>query len=165
MTLEERIKQLEAARAVITDYIADACKNATIRAIEKAAEMTPPTGGDLAGTHTRTGEMKQHWATDSKIEPMGVALSDGGTYVTVLANNMQYASYVNDGHRMDRHFVPGLYINEESGLLEYDPTMDTGIVVGTKTFYVEGLHMVDAAKEEYRRVLAEELKKVEGLLI
>ena len=104
LTLEERIKQLEAARAVMTDYIADACKNATIRAIEKAAEMTPPTGGDLSGTHTRTGEMKQHWATDSKIEPMGVALSDGGTYVTVLANNMQYASYVNDGHRMDRHF-------------------------------------------------------------
>lgn len=168
MTLEERIKQLEAARAVITDYVANACKKATIRAIEKAAEMTPSIGDDLAGTHTRTGEMKQHWATDSKIEPRGVALSDGGTYVTVLANNMQYASYVNDGHRMDRHFVPGLYINEESGLLEYDEYYGAGgggLTVGTKTFYVEGLHMVDAAKEEYRRVLAEELKKVEGLLL
>lgn len=165
MDLAARAAEMKRLLPKLDQQLREAAAAATLRAVEKAAEMTPPTGGDLAGTHTRTGEMKQHWATDSKIEPMGVALSDGGTYVTVLANNMQYASYVNDGHRMDRHFVPGLYINEESGLLEYDPTMDTGIVVGTKTFYVEGLHMVDAAKEEYRRVLAEELKKVEGLLL
>ena len=161
MTLAERAKQLAAMEPQVRNILRNAARNATIRAVEKATEMTPPTGDDLKGTNTRTGEMKQHWATDSQLTPKKV----GDTYQTVLANDKEYASYVNDGHRMDRHFVPGLYINEESGLLEYDPTMDTGIVVGTKTFYVEGLHMVDAAKEEYRRVLAEELKKVEGLLL
>lgn len=161
MDLAARAAEMKRLLPKLDQQLREAAAAATLRAVEKAAEMTPPTGGDLAGTHTRTGEMKQHWATDSQLTPKKV----GDTYQTVLANDKEYASYVNDGHRMDRHFVPGLYINEESGLLEYDPTMDTGIVVGTKTFYVEGLHMVDAAKEEYRRVLAEELKKVEGLLL
>lgn len=161
MDLAARAAEMKRLLPKLDQQLREAATAATLRAVEKAAEMTPPTGGDLAGTHTRTGEMKQHWATDSQLTPKKV----GDTYQTALANDKEYASYVNDGHRMDRHFVPGLYINEESGLLEYDPTMDTGIVVGTKTFYVEGLHMVDAAKEEYRRVLAEELKKVEGLLI
>ena len=161
MDLAARAAEMKRLLPKLDQQLREAAAAATLRAVEKAAEMTPPTGGDLAGTHTRTGEMKQHWATDSQLTPKKV----GDTYQTVLANDKEYASYVNDGHRMDRHFVPGLYINEESGLLEYDPTMDTGLVVGTKTFYVEGLHMVDAAKEEYRRVLAEELKKVEGLLL
>ena len=58
---------------------------------------------------------------------------------------------------MDRHFVPGLVINQESGFLEMNPDGKGGIVVGTKTPYVEGLFMVDAAKEEYKRVLRQEL--------
>ena len=118
LTIQERIRQLRAARPVMEQLIAKACKDATICAVEAAAEMTPPTG-DLSGTHTRTGEMKQHWATDSSVTPV----KRGDRYQTSLANDMEYASYVNDGHRMDRHFVPGLYINKESGLLEYDPVM------------------------------------------
>ena len=77
---------------------------------------------------------------------------------------MEYAAYVNYGHRLDRHFVPGLYVNESSGLLEYDPGAKVGIVVGTKTTYVEGLHMVDAAREEYSRVLKSEMEKIKELL-
>lgn len=157
MTLKERIRYLESQRPKIVEKIASACENATTRAVEKAAELTPPMQNDLRGTNTRAGEMKQHWATDSKVEPMGVALSGGGTYVTILANDKQYASYVNDGHRMDRHFVPGLVINQESGFLEMNPDGKGGIVVGTKTPYVDGLFMVDAAKEEYKRVLRQEL--------
>lgn len=159
-TLKERIKYLEAQRPQIEDKIADACRNATIRAVEKASDMTPPTAGDLRGTNTRSGEMKQHWATDSKTDPMGGALSGGSTYVTVLANDKDYASYVNDGHRMDRHFVPGLYINPESGLLEYDPGADVGIVVGTKTSYVPGLFMVEEAINTWRETLKSELADI-----
>ena len=132
--------------------------------MEKAAELTPSTQDDLSGTNTRSGGMKQHWATDSKVEPMGVGLSGGSTYVTVLANDKEYASYVNDGHRMDRHFVPGLYINPSSGLLEYDPSAKVGIVVGTKTSYVPGIHMVDAAIEEYRKTLKSELDGIAKLI-
>lgn len=134
--------------------------NATLRAIEKAVAETPPTMDSLRGTNTRSGEMKQHWVTDSRPMPK----KRGDEYVSLLANDKQYASYVNDGHRMDRHFVPGLVVNEESGMLEYNPNGKGGIVVGTKTAYVEGLFMTDKAKEEYRRVLEGELKELEELL-
>ena len=136
--------------------ITSACKNATIRAVEIAAKLTPPTQDDLSGTNTRSGEMKQHWPTDSKTTPE----VSGNKYATHLNNNKDYSSYVNDGHRMDRHFVPGLYINPYSGLLEYDPTADVGIVVGTKTSYVPGLHMVDAAVETWRETLKRELADI-----
>lgn len=150
------MKQLRSMVPEIDAKISSAAKNATIRAVEKATELTPPTKDDLRGTNTRTGEMKAHWDSDSTINPA----KSGDSYKTVLANNMKYASYVNDGHRMDRHFVPGLYVNPSSGMLEYDPTADVGLVVGTKTAYVPGIFMVDAAKEEYRRVLRQELQNI-----
>ncbi len=148
-SLEGRLKKLREHYNDLPSLLSGMVKGATLRAVEKATDMTPPTTDDLSGTNTRTGSMKQHWASDSRVKPE----VSGGRYTTVLANNMEYASYVNDGHRMDRHFVPGLYINEESGLLEYNPDGRGGIVVGTRTSYVEGLHMTDKAKEEYKRVL------------
>ena len=160
MTLAERVQQLESLAPTLQKTMVNAARNATIRAVEKAADLTPPTGDDLRGTNTRSGEMKQHWATDSQTKPT----VSGSEIKTRLANDKEYASYVNDGHRMDRHFVPGLYVNPSSGLLEYDPSADVGIVVGTQTPYVPGLFMADKAKEEYRRVLREELKDVEALL-
>ena len=72
---------------------------------------------------------------------------------------MEYASYVNDGHRMDRHFVPGLYVNPHSGLLEYDPAANTGIVVGTRTAYVKGEFMADKGIKEYRKTVRAILDK------
>ena len=53
----------------------------------------------------------------------------GGSVKTELNNNMQYASYVNDGHRVDKHFVPGLIIN--GNLLERSPDGSGGLIVGT----------------------------------
>ena len=137
----------------------DSAKTATERAVEKAAELTPPTQDDLRGTNTRTGEMKQHWATDSDTNPQ----KRGKDLVTRLANDKEYASYVNDGHRMDRHFVPGLYINPYSGMLEYAPGADVGIVVGTKTAYVPGLFMVDEAKKVYQETVQTESAKLEEI--
>lgn len=156
LTLRARARQLEANLPQVEAKIMDACRAATLRAIEKAAELTPPTQDDLSGTNTRSGELKQHWATDSEAQPE----KSGSTYNTVLANDKEYASYVNDGHRMDRHFVPGLYVNPYSGLLEYDPGKDVGIVVGTKTSYVPGLHMSDQAIETYRDTLKSELSDI-----
>ena len=160
MTLEERIAQLQDVEARFPGELTAIAKGATIRAVEKAAELTPTTLDDLSGTNTRSGDMKQHWASDSKVTPV----KRGDTYVTELNNDKQYASYVNDGHRMDRHFVPGLVINPGSGLLEFNPDGTGGIVVGTRTAYVPGLFMVDKAVEEYRRVLREELKGLEELM-
>lgn len=160
VTLEERVKQLQKIDIQIEQTIQRAAIDATLRAIEKAVEETPPTSDDLSGTNTRTGELKQHWATDSKPFPV----MRGDAYITYLANNRQYASFVDQGHRMDKHFVPGLVINKESGMLEFNPNGKGGIVVGTKTQYVPGLFIVDKAKKEYQRVVRAELKKVKELL-
>ena len=160
MTLEERIAQLQDVEARFPGELTAIAKGATIRAVEKAAELTPPTLDDLSGTNTRSGEMKQHWAADSKVTPV----KRGDTYVTELNNDKQYASYVNDGHRMDRHFVPGLVINPESGMLEYNPNGKGGIVVGTKTQYVEGLFMEEAAHEEYHRIIRTEAARLRRAL-
>lgn len=161
LTIQQRVQQLKKAQADLPEILYQTAKKATMRAVEAAQAATPPkegTGrGPYIGTNTVTGELKAHWATDSKVEPMGGALSGGSTQVTILANDKDYASYVNDGHRMDRHFVPGLYINERSGLLEMNPDRKGGIVVGTKTAYVNGEFMTDKAKEAYEETVKSEL--------
>lgn len=160
MTLTERVEQLKKDQPQVRQTVERIAAHATMRAIERAAELTPPTGTDLKGTNTRSGELKQHWATDSVYVPE----RQGHDLVTVLANDKEYASYVNDGYRMDRHFVPGLYVNPHSGLLEYDPSRKVGLVVGTKTAYVKGLHMVDAAKQEYEKAVQAGARELEELL-
>lgn len=159
MDLSDNVKRLQSIAAMLPGRLNDIAKTATERAVEKAAELTPPTQNDLRGTNTRTGEMKQHWTTDSDTNPQ----KRGKDLVTRLANDKEYASYVNDGHRMDRHFVPGLYINPYSGMLEYAPGADVGIVVGTKTAYVPGLFMVDEAKKVYEETVKTESAKLEEL--
>ena len=160
MDLSDNVKRLQNIAAMLPGRLNDIAKTATERAVEKAAELTPPTQNDLRGTNTRTGEMKQHWATDSDTNPQ----KRGKDLVTRLANDKEYASYVNDGHRMDRHFVPGLYINPYSGMLEYAPGADVGIVVGTKTAYVPGLFMVDEAKNVYEETVQTESATLEEVV-
>ena len=157
MTLYEHIQKLESARDALPELLTNTVRDATLRAIETAQNKTPPPADSLGGTNTRTGELKQHWATDSRTEPE----VQNGQYVTELNNNKEYASYVNDGHRMDKHFVPGLYVNESSGLLEYDPSRrdEVGIRVGTKTQYVEGVHMAEAGRHAYEETVDAELEK------
>ena len=69
MNLQEYIKKLEAAQAALPEMLADVARNATLRAVEAAQDKTPPTAGSPMGTNTRTGELKQRWASDSRTEP------------------------------------------------------------------------------------------------
>lgn len=156
MNLQEYIKKLEAAQAALPEMLADVSRNATLRAVEAAQDKTPPTADSLSGTNTRTGELKERWAVDSRTEPYGLL---GGELVTNLSNNANYASYVNDGHRMDKHFVPGLTVEPSSGLLQIDMSKPGGMMVGTKTTYVEGLHMSDAGIEAYKHTVKVETEK------
>lgn len=162
MTLKERAAQLRKIEQKFPGKLEEVARSATLRAIDMAAELTPPTAGSLKGANTRSGAMKQDWINSSQVQPK----REGDDYVTFLGNDQEYASYVNDGHRVDRHFVPGLVIDPYSGMLEYNPDGKGGIVVGTKTAYVEGLHMTDKAGEAYsqtvRRELEKLMKEVEG---
>lgn len=155
MELIEYIVKLRKAHKAISAHIDDIAREATFAAIEAATDATPP-AGDLTGTNTRSGELKAHWATDSSTEPE----KRGRKRITRLANGISYASYVNDGHRMDRHFVPGLYINPYSDMLEYDPAYPGGITVGTKTTYVPGLFMAEKGEKAYEAAVEDLMKKV-----
>jgi len=149
----KRLEQLRKQGQNVPKIMEEVMEGATIAAVERATELTPPNGSAISGTGTRSGDMAQAWATDSTTKPV----MTGGSARTTLANNMQYSSYVNDGHRMDQHFVPGLVVN--GGMLEkVDPSLG-GIVVGTKTPYVQGKYMKQAAIGRYKNVVRRELDK------
>lgn len=154
VSLQKRLQELKKAHENLPDALYQVQKNAAQRAVEAATEATPPKAGRLAGPNMLTGELKQHWATDSQVEP-DVSSNKLTSY---LANNKEYASYVDQGHRMDKHFVPGLYI-DENGQLARDLSAKVGLVVGTKTKYVKGEFMVDKAREAYEKTVLTELDK------
>ena len=132
-------------------------ENATLIAIEKATEMTPPIEDVIRGTGTITGTLKSSWAKDSIKE----CKIKGHRYITELKNSVEYASFVNDGHRLDKHFVPGLIINPYSGLLEKAPEgMKGGIMVGTKTHYIQGIFMKQAALRAYEKSVIAQIDKL-----
>ena len=139
------MKRLQKAGVKVREIVIDAAKTGTMAAVETAAEHTPPNGGaPIKGVNTRTGEMAQSWATDSQIIPT----VSGDTITTMLCNNKQYASYVNDGHRMDKHFTTHVAI--ENGMLVGKPDGTGGLMVGTKTSYIPGLYMKEKATGKYK---------------
>lgn len=152
--MRKRLAELNKAGKDVPKIMMEVAEGATIEAVRVAAENTPPNGGAaIAGTNTRSGQLAQHWELDSQTKP----IYSGGSVRTVLANDKQYASYVNDGHRVDKHYVPGLIAN--GNLLErIDPDVG-GIMVGTKTTYVKGLYMKQKAIGRYRDVVRNELDK------
>ena len=154
VSLQRRIQELKKAQQSLTITLIKVSKEATKRAVEAAMDATPPKAGRFAGPNMLTGELKQHWATDSQVEPD----VSGNKLTSYLANNKEYASYVDQGHRMDKHFVPGLYI-DENGQLGRDLTGKVGLVVGTKTKHVKGECMVDKAREAYEKAVLTELDK------
>lgn len=148
-TIRKRLDELRRAGEDIPRIVDEVNTAAAIEAVRVATERTPPNGSALAGTGTRSGQLAQHWALDSETQSVNGRAT--------LANNMQYASYVNDGHRMDKHFVPGLVPN--GPMLERVPADMGGIVVGTKTTYVKGLYMKEAGVKKWRSVVRTELDR------
>ena len=139
------MKRLQKAGVKVREIVIDAAKTGTMAAVETAAQHTPPNGGaPIRGVNTRTGELAQSWATDSQTTPT----VSGDTISTALCNNKQYASYVNDGHRMDKHFTTHVAI--ENGMLVGKPDGTGGLMVGTKTSYIPGLYMKEKATGKYK---------------
>ena len=139
------LKRLQKAGVKVRELVIDAAKTGTMAAVETAAEHTPPNGGaPIKGVNTRTGELAQSWATDSQTTPT----VSGDTISTALCNNKQYASYVNDGHRIDKHFTTHVAI--ENGMLVGKPDGTGGLMVGTKTSYIPGLYMKEKATGKYK---------------
>lgn len=163
--LRKRLAELEKRAPNIPKRLVAIAERATVRAVDEAVALTPPNTfahGELRGVNMISGELAQHWATDSQTFPE----PSGENLTTALANDMEYASYVNDGHRVDRHFVPGLYV-DEGGLLSMDLSKPKGVglMVGVKTTYVEGLHITDKAIDKYDEVVRAELYQLTRELV
>ena len=151
--MRKRLAELHKAGQNVPKIMMEVAEGATIEAVNTAVNNTPPNGAKIAGTNTRSGDMAEHWQTDSQTIPTYI----GGSVRTSLGNDMQYASYVNDGHRVDKHYVPGLI--ENNGLLERADPDTGGIMVGTQKTYVPGLYMKEKAIGKYRDVVRKELDK------
>lgn len=162
--LQKRMEELAKRQPEIRKRFMQIAEGATMRAATEAADKTPPntySDGEIRGVHTITGEMAHHcrgrWGEASQTTPV----QSGSEYITTLENDKDYASYINDGHRVDKHFVPGLYVDDD-GLLSIDPAGDVGMMVGTKTKYVDGLYMKEAGIEKFKEVSEAELRNLAG---
>lgn len=150
--MKDKIRTLKKFSGDFERTLREIQESATIDAIETATENTPPqfSEGQMAGVGTITGTLKGAWASDSITK----SKRKNGRYITLLANSTPYASFVNNGHRMDKHFVSGLMVNPYTGLLEKAPQgMNVGIMVGTKTTYVQGKFMLEEALKTYEQKL------------
>ena len=151
--IRKRLAQLHMAEQDVPRIMMEVARSATIEAVKASTNNTPPNGSAIAGTNTRSGQLAQHWGTDSIVEPVRI----GNQVETWLKNNMQYASYVNDGHRMDKHFVPGLIKN--GAMLERVSPDIGGITVGTRTSYVRGKYIKEKGIGKYRSFAKRELDR------
>ena len=84
--IKKRMDELKKKGENIEKAIIRAQTDVTIRAVEKAAQETP----------VDTGQLQAHWGSDSTTTPKKY----GNKYTTELANNIGYASYINNGHRV-----------------------------------------------------------------
>lgn len=147
--MRKRLNELRKAGQDVPKIINEVAEGATIAAVDAATEKTPPNDGNARGAKTTTGQLSQHWTQNSHTTPRNGK--------TILCNAMSYASYVNDGHRVDKHFVPGL--TNVNGTLQIEDGVKTGLMVGVKTTYVPGLYMKEAGIAKYKTVVKTELDK------
>lgn len=151
--IRKRIGELRQAGADVPRIIDKVAEAATKNAVEVATKNTPPDVGGIKGVGMRSGKMHESWAKDSVTKP-----ERGHTW---LINSQKYASYVNDGHRLDHHLVPGLVIKD--GVLQKSADGKGAIWVGTKTTWVKGYYMKEKAIGKYRttvrNMLEQELKE------
>lgn len=134
-----------------TSYMREVKQNLIKAADEmvRVAKKTTPPMGQKRGANIWTGALENSWRSHIVIEK-------DGTISVKLINTKPYASFVNDGHRMTKHFVPWLYIDKKNGLLSrYRPKSGDelfGIVVGTKTNYVPGANMVEKGEKRFDKM-------------
>lgn len=121
-------------------------KNARIacKAMEQAAkEHTPHSGdGKKRGWNVISDSLQEAWVAEYSPSQSKKTLGK-----VTLSNYKSYAKYVQEGHRVSKHFVPWLY-KDGAGTLSYETNHNQplfGLVVGTKTKFVKGVDMVGAA--------------------
>ncbi len=94
------------------------------------------------------GTLRDAWA----VMPVG---HRGTHYTVVVLNHLQYASYVEYGHRQQPgRFIPGYW---KGGRFLYDPTAEGGMVL--KKSWVQGRYMLTISSQELEGQLPALLEK------
>lgn len=149
MPIKSNMKEFKAQLdKVINKLNNETRKNVKLACYEMVAEAkrcTPPHEGEERGKNTVTGNMARHWDSSYTVQ-------DDSTIKVRLFNSVQYASYVESGHKMTKHFVPWLYIDGTNTIARHQPVPGEslfGLVVGTKTKYVPPEHIVEKARNRF----------------
>ena len=69
-------------------------------------------------------------------------------------NNSEYIGYINNGHRMEPHFVPGEWVGD---VFDYNPFSKEGTIRGAKTKYVKGKFMLEKASGRAEKFLVNKM--------
>lgn len=139
-------KMREQIIAGIEQNISDAADMAVLAARQASPH---PNDGKRRGFNVITGELAAHWSWRYVKENSGSKQNLFGA--VYLYNDTSYASFVQNGHVMHKHFVPWLYI-DAMGTISYETNHNLpmfGLVVGTRTKYVEGRDMTGPALKAF----------------
>lgn len=137
----------------LSRMVYDSVLTAADEMVAKAKEVTP--ASDDTGVNTQKGHLSDHWEHLTTRERDGVK--------SILCNPVEYASYVDEGHKMTPHFVPWLYIDDTGCISRHDPKDDEalfGLMVGTKTSQVEPENITKQATERFESVLEKEIERL-----
>lgn len=85
-----------------------------------------------------------------------------GVYSAEVYTNNEYAPYVEYGHRVTPHFVPGEF---KKGRFVYNPDAKGGIYVGKKTRFVKGHFMVYNAEKRAQRRLDKAAREISSKVL
>ena len=125
---------------------------------EVARENTPHEGdGKRRGFDVISNSLQDGW--HAEFQPSQEPNEVG---VVKLENAKYYASYVQNGHKVNKHFVPWLY-KDDLGTISYETEHNQpmfGLVVGTKTPYVKGVDMIGPAHAAFERYFMASNKKL-----
>lgn len=128
-------------------------------------EKTPHIGdGKRRGLNMITNSLQKAWKVDLVTH---YGNSRKGIFAEiVITNDKPYAPYVQYGHRLTRHFVPWLYKDSVGTLSKMvNPNLGFwGLVVGTKTTFVEGIDMIGPGKRAFLETFNRLNKKLHNQL-
>ena len=134
--LNERLEKLMGAD--LDRFCRQAAQDLAGRLLNKVVKRTPVVYGTL----------RDAWA----VMPVG---HRGTHYTVVVLNNLQYASYVEYGHRQQPgRFIPGYW---ESDRFVYDPDAEGGMVL--KKNWVKGRYMLTISTQELEQQAPKILEK------
>lgn len=128
------LNQMESLQVKTREITMKCCHRLALRAVSIAKKGTPVMDGDL----------RKSWAASKPVMNGNVASCE-------MTNSMHYASWVEDGHRQVKRWVPGSWMGNR---FIYNGNSESGMMLKPK--WISGFHMgrrainnIDANAKKY----------------